>query len=262
MITFQLVKLAKINSVKVISKQKIQGRFNRAIRQILANPVSKIIECLTGIRIIEAINEAIPRDRISFKQIIPHFTWSCHGRVATGSCCFPCRKSGGRGRSATPSWTNDAEVPPRRRKSPRNRSPTSSVCPSVWSSSSLPPRPSRIGCGSWSSDEVFVFYNPPRWMANPARPDSTVSCLPRSSRLISGWSIAPPRYAWTPWAILAAHFRAFERWLETRRMEREVEKYDDVRLEKFRRVYIHLEEDVERSSPRDNGSSFHRLYIE
>lgn len=103
MITFQLVKLAKINSVKVISKQKIQGRFNRAIRQILANPVSKIIECLTGIRIIEAINEAIPRDRISFKQIIPHFTWSCHGRVATGSCCSPCRKSGGRGRSATPS---------------------------------------------------------------------------------------------------------------------------------------------------------------
>lgn len=173
---FQLVKLIKTNSVKVISKRGTQheGHFNRAICQIPANPMSKIIECLTGIRIIEAINET------AFVQIIPHFTWSCHGRVTTGSYCSPCRKSGGRRRSATPSWTNDGEGPARHRKSPRNKSPTFSVCPSVWSSSSSPPRPSRIGCGSWSSDEAFVFYNPPPWMANPARPDSTVSCLPRS----------------------------------------------------------------------------------
>lgn len=205
-----------------------------------------------------------PFRETAFVQIIPHFTWSCHGRVATGSYCYPCLKSGGRGRSATPSWTNDAEVPPRRRKSPRNRSPTFSVYPSVWSSSSLPPRPSRIGCGSWSSDEVFVFYSPPRWMANPARPDSTVSCLPRSLQLISGWSIEPPRFAWTPWAILAAHFRVSERWLKTRRMERRVEKYDDISRSTWEislSIYIYIcLEDVERSSSRGNGRSFDRLY--
>ena len=158
-----------------------------------------------------------------------HFTltWISHGHAAMEFCYFPCRESAETERSATPSWTSDAEGPVRRHKSLRNRSPVSSVCLSVSSSSSLSPRPFRIERAVWNLDEASSFGNPPPWTATLARLDLMASCWPKSSKWISEQSIAPRRYVWRPSAIFAPFSPVAERWLEENGWNEKVENFND-----------------------------------